>query len=81
MTSKERRLAFFNDPQPETPLCVNCKHFIRYYYMDKAGNFQPLHFGHCTLHARPRKKLAYDACEEFFTQMIKAPGVTDFAEK
>lgn len=65
MDLKERRQIFYSKARSDAPLCVNCRHFVRYYYMDKARYFQPLHFGHCILEARPRRKMAYDECEEF----------------
>ena len=62
MTKLERRDTYYWNLTPETPLCINCKHFYRHYVWAQ-GKYTPIDSGHC---AFPRLKLreAYDQCNE-----------------
>lgn len=60
MNIRERRDVYYYNLTPETPFCINCKHFIRHYM--KHGI--PYDCGHCC-EPRLKNRRVYDTCEKF----------------
>ena len=51
--------------EPETQVCMNCKHFYRHYVSDVfEKNYVPILFGHCSF-PRLKNRRVTDTCKHF----------------
>ena len=83
MTVHERHYIFEFALTPETPLCVNCKHYYQHYIQDSLypGYFSAVYSGHC-VYPRFKARKPYDTCPHF-TQCKKPrhPVLTSYMKK
>lgn len=66
MNIRERVHQYYWNLTPETPFCINCKHFHRHYVLGSwhHGRYTPIDCGHCVF-PRMKERKAYDTCEHF----------------
>lgn len=68
MSIKDRKLLYLTGLTPETPLCVNCRHFYQHY--NQKG--KPVMCGHC-VYPRLKTRMPYDTCDKFQRKEVAEP--------
>lgn len=68
----ERMDLFYHNRYMERPMCINCRHFCRY-YIRKNRRYFPIDAGMC-MHSERTGCNAWEICSDFTPQAASSPA-------